>query len=231
MVGNGSSHQVSGRPSPAVYRRRRIVVGILALLVAVGLVAGIVTAANALRGAGAAASSTGTEAAAPGADNTQPDTNQTPDATPAPDATASKPPSAAPSPSTAAPALCPAASIGVSATPDALSYAAGTEPVLTMTVTNTGTELCSVNVGTSQMEFIVTSGQDRIFSSMDCQQDSEDLLKTIKPNGVETAKLSWDRLRSARGCADVPDSTNPGTYMFTARLGEISSEGTAFELE
>ena len=242
MVGNGSSNTpsgiTSGRPSPAVYRRRRIVAGVLALLVVIGLVVGIVTAVNALRGDGAAASET--EATIPGPDSTAPAMEAgaaAPAATAAPAASkpaASKPASGeapAEEPAPDAPKLCPGASVQVAATTDATSYPAGVSPMLTMTITNSGTEACDVNVGTSQMEFLVTSGSDRIFSSVDCMQASQDLIRTIEPNSVETAKFGWERLRSAPGCTQVPSNPNPGTYMFTARLGEISSEPVVFELE
>ncbi len=198
------------------------------LLVLIGLVAGISAAVNMLRGDdSASATETTEEATLPGPDSQQP--GAAPAGTAAPTAPAASP--AATASATAAPALCPPASVGVSATTDALSYTAGVAPMLTMTVTNTGAEACDVNVGTSQMEFIITSGSDRIFSSADCQQAGEDLFKTIKPNTVETAKFSWDRQRSAPGCSEVASNPNPGTYSFTARLGNISSERTTFELE
>ncbi|MBO0909293.1 MULTISPECIES: hypothetical protein [Arthrobacter] len=228
MVGNETSNRAPERPSAAVYRRRRIVAGILVLLVLIGLVAGISAAVNMLRGDdSASATETTEEATLPGPDSQQP--GAAPAGTAAPTAPAASP--AATASATAAPALCPPASVGVSATTDALSYTAGVAPMLTMTVTNTGAEACDVNVGTSQMEFIITSGSDRIFSSADCQQAGEDLFKTIKPNTVETAKFSWDRQRSAPGCSEVASNPNPGTYSFTARLGNISSERTTFELE
>ncbi|WP_104159950.1 hypothetical protein [Arthrobacter sp. ZGTC212] len=228
MVGNETSNRALERPSAAVYRRRRIVAGILVLLVLMGLVAGISAAVNMLRGDdSASATETTEEATLPGPDSQQP--GAAPAGTAAPTAPAASP--AATASATAAPALCPPASVGVSATTDALSYTAGVAPMLTMTVTNTGAEACDVNVGTSQMEFIITSGSDRIFSSADCQQAGEDLFKTIKPNTVETAKFSWDRQRSAPGCSEVASNPNPGTYSFTARLGNISSERTTFELE
>ena len=198
------------------------------LLVLIGLVAGISAVVNTLRGDdSASATQTTEEATLPGPDSQQP--GAAPAGTAAPTAPAASP--AATASATAAPALCPPASVGVSATTDALSYTAGVAPMLTMTVTNTGAEACDVNVGTSQMEFIITSGSDRIFSSADCQQAGEDLFKTIKPNTVETAKFSWDRQRSAPGCSEVASNPNPGTYSFTARLGNISSERTTFELE
>ena len=248
MVGNGSSNTASGetapgsstagnraagRPSAAVYRRRRIVAGVLALLVVIGLVAGITAVANMLRGDEPAAADT-TEATIPGPGD-EPGGADAPPADPAggkpakPGASASPAPDASASPGAAK--ACPADVVQVSATTDALSYSAGTNPMLTMTVTNNGAEPCEVNVGTSQMEFMITSGSDRIFSSVDCMQASEDLMMVLKPKTVETAKFSWERQRSAPGCAEVPSNPNPGTYMFTARLGGNTSGSTVFDLE
>jgi hypothetical protein len=208
------------------------VAGVLALLVVIGLVVGITAVVNQLRGDDAAASDT-SEATIPGP-------GDTPGAAdPAADSAAEQPAtpdaSEAPAPDATAPAgaakACPTDAVQVSATTDALSYSAGTNPMLTMTVTNNGAEPCEVNVGTSQMEFMVTSGSDRIFSSVDCMQDSQDLMMVIEPKTVETAKFSWDRKRSAPGCAEVSSNPNPGTYMFTARLGGTTSESTRFDLE
>ncbi len=55
---------------------------------------------------------------------------------------------------------------------DKPAYAAGENPLLTLKVTNGNRVPCEVNIGTSQMEFLVTSGSDRIFSSTDCQADA-----------------------------------------------------------
>ncbi len=127
--------------------------------------------------------------------------------------------------------LCPAGSVAVAAATDAEVYPAGATPVLTLTVTNTGSTACEINVGTSQMEFSVVSGSDRIFSSLDCQDGSRDLFKKVEPGATETANFPWNRNRSAPGCSAVASNPNPGYYMFTARLGEISSEQAVFQLE
>ena len=77
-----------------------------------------------------------------------------------------------------------------------------------MKVTNGGTVPCEVNVGTSQMEFLVTSGADRIFSSKDCQSASEDLIKTIAPGASETANFPWHATGRVEGCQAV--AAKPG---------------------
>ena len=211
------------RPSPAVYRRRRLVAGVLALLVLVGLGFAVAGAVRAFSGdAEAAVEST----------------------VPVPSLTAPAPPEdkdggkedpaakgAAPEPEEKPDSLCPAGSVKVAAATDAEVYPAGASPVLTLTVTNTGESACEINVGTSQMEFLVASGSDRIFSSVDCQDGAQDYLKKVEPGASETANFPWNRNRSAPGCAAVASNPNPGYYVFTARLGEITSEKAVFQLE
>ena len=91
---------------------------------------------------------------------------------------------------------------------------------------------CEVNIGTSQMEFLVTSGADRIFSSKDCQAKSEDLVKTIAPGASETANFPWARNRTLEGCSPVEAKPGAGGayYIFTAKLGSRASPKAVFQL-
>ena len=154
-----------------------------------------------------------------------------------PTAAAPSPPSSAAPKADAQPSvkaeegMCPAAAVKVAASTDSEVYAAGSNPLLTLSVTNTGSEPCKINVGTTQMEFVVTSGSDRIFSSADCQDGGKDLLKEFEPGATETANFTWERLRSAPGCTAVSSNPNPGWYVFTARLGEAASEKAVFQLD
>ncbi len=104
--------------------------------------------------------------------------------------------------------------------------------MLTLKVTNGGTMPCEINIGTSQMEFLVTSGPDRIFSSRDCQAVSEDLLKVIAPGASETANFPWPRNRSVEGCQPVESKPGGGGayYIFTAKLGSRASPKAVFQL-
>ena len=104
--------------------------------------------------------------------------------------------------------------------------------MLTLKVTNGGAVPCEVNIGTSQMEFLVTSGSDRIFSSKDCQASSEDLVKVIAPGASETANFPWNRNRSAEGCKAVAAAPGGGGayYIFTAKLGSRASPKAVFQL-
>jgi hypothetical protein len=206
------------KPSPAVYRRRRLFLG-AALLLVIALVVGGFSLAGAFSGKSEQASSTD----------------------PAAGATASADPSSQASPSSSAPAPTPTPSptptcnqnlVTVSASTDKAAYGPEENPMLTLKVTNGGTMPCEVNIGTSQMEFLVTSGADRIFSSKDCQAKSEDLVKTIAPGASETANFPWSRNRTLEGCQAVEAKPGGGGayYIFTAKLGSKASPKAVFQL-
>ena len=201
-----------------MYRRRRLFLG-AALLLVIALVVGGFSLAGAFSGKSEQASSTD----------------------PAAGATASADPSSQASPSSSAPAPTPTPSptptcnqnlVTVSASTDKAAYGPEENPMLTLKVTNGGTMPCEVNIGTSQMEFLVTSGADRIFSSKDCQAKSEDLVKTIAPGASETANFPWSRNRTLEGCQAVEAKPGGGGayYIFTAKLGSKASPKAVFQL-
>lgn len=142
-------------------------------------------------------------------------------------------PSSAPVAAAATPSATPVCDLNlvtVTASTDQAVYAAGQNPLLSMKITNGGAAPCQVNVGTSQMEFLVMSGDDRIFSSKDCQAKSEDLVKQIDPGKSEMANFSWQRNRTSEGCGVVSAKPANGTYTFKATLGNKVSTKAIFQL-
>lgn len=220
MAVKGSSRT---QPSKAVYRRRRLFLFLVLAAVLGGLVWGGFALAGALAGDKDASASEPFQSAPDSSPPASPEAGA-PESSPKPEPDAS---GKAEEPD----ASCPAAAVKVAAATDAPAYAAGTNPLLTLSVTNTGTEPCEINVGTNQMEFIVTSGSDRIFSSADCQDGGADLMKEFAAGATEKANFTWERLRSAPGCGPVASNPNPGWYVFTARLGEVTSEKAVFQLD
>ncbi|MEV4989139.1 hypothetical protein [Pseudarthrobacter sp. LMD1-1-1.1] len=220
--GTASGSSSVRKPSAAVYRRRRMVVG-GALLLVIALVAGGFALAAAFTGGSQKASST-----QPSSTETASNPAASPSAAPTPSAA----PSATPSPTAPATPTCNQNLVTVSAATDKPAYGPGENPLLTLKVTNGGTVPCEVNIGTSQMEFLVTSGSDRIFSSKDCQASSEDLVKVIAPGASETANFPWSRNRSADGCKAVAAAPGGGGayYIFTAKLGSRASPKAVFQL-
>ncbi len=125
---------------------------------------------------------------------------------------------------------CQPDDVVVQASTDAPSYGPEANPVLVMTIENTGDAACDVNVGTGEQEFVVNSGEDRIFSTKDCLAEASDLRITMEPGQTETARFTWERVRSAPGCQAVNAKPRPGTYKFTAKLGDRESGIASFEL-
>jgi hypothetical protein len=161
--------------------------------------------------------------ARPGAENTG---NETPT------------PSSAPT-NTAPPAeegeACNPAVIQLEPITDATSYASGVQPMISMSITNTGSVACTLDVGTAAQAYFIVSGSDPIWNSRDCQQGGDSLERLLEPNTpLTTTPFPWDRTRSA------PDTCGTGrpeviaggaTYRLSVTLGEIeSAEDTPFIL-
>lgn len=211
------------RQSPAVYRRRRLAAGLLALLV-IGLVVWLVAAPpwrsvpTAQTTPDSAAPST---AAAPSSAASTPSTSSSPV------------PSATPTQSAATgPVECSAADLTVEALSDKSEYGQGENPQLSIRLTNTSANPCTLNVGTSAQSFTVTSGTDVWWRSTDCQSEPSDLEVTLAAGQVVTsaAPLTWDRTRSSVSTCDAERPYAPtggATYHLSVSIGGIPSTGTA----
>lgn len=200
-MSNGSG----GKPAAGIYRRRRIAVAVIALAIVGLLVWGGVALAGIL---GASAPAENPAKAVPSS-SPSPNESATPD-------TGDK---------------CSADEVKITASTDASSYPTDKQPVLILGIENSSERECELNVGTTQQEFLITSGNDRIFSTLDCLTSGEDVEMKMKPGQKESARFTWSRQRSAPGCKSVNVKPRPGTYKFTAALGENNSEPVTFRLD
>ncbi len=177
------------RQSPAVYRRRRLAAGLLALLV-IGSSCGSWRAPVACRSHRETTSDPAASTPSAAAATTAPAASETPSAAP----------SASPTPTApAGPVECTAADISVAALSDKSEYGQGENPQLSIKLTNTSANPCTMNVGTSAQSFTVTSGSDVWWRSTDCQAEPSDMEVTLAAGQVVTssAPLTWDRTRSS----------------------------------
>ena len=205
------------RPSPAVYRRRRLAAVLLALVV-IGLFVWLV-AAPPWR-ATPAAESTPAPSAPASTDAPSPPA-PTPDAAPSP----------TPEQTSDGPAECTAADVRVEALSDQAEYPQGENPRLSIRLTNTGSSDCLLNVGTSAQSFTVTSGSDVWWRSTDCQTEPSDMEVVLSAGQEVTsaAPLTWDRTRSSVDTCDGERPFAPGggaTYHLSVAIGGIPSSGT-----
>jgi hypothetical protein len=225
--GQGFGDGRTGRLAPEVYRRRRIVAAVVAGLLVVLLAVGIVTAVTSVLGPEEPGTAGEPEAAAPAATATE---EPFADFTPRPDGSTAPTASAAPTP-TAEPVEECGSALAVTASTDRQSYPPDVQPVLRLTLENTGEDPCRVNAGTSQMVYEVVSGRDTVFDSRHCQAEPQDREVTLDPGEEVWAELTWDLRRSLEGCAEPGEEAQPGHYRLVVSLGERTSEPVRFVLE
>jgi hypothetical protein len=199
-----------GPQSSKVYWRRRLLVGLGALAVIVIIV--LIVARP-----GASASG---KIPAPGSTTS----------TPA-DATAGKAAGTGKAAAGKAGDACAPAKITLEPLVDASSYAADVDPKVAMKITNTGTGSCTINLGSTQQELIITSGTETIWDSKDCQTGGVDA-PTVMTAGqsLTTQSIPWDRTRSSTTTCDSsrPAVTAGGaSYHLEVKLGSITSKNTA----
>lgn len=215
------------RPTPAVYRRRRLGVLLIVLLV----VGGVVGAAlwQPWQGWFSQVQETATPASPP---PTAP-TDQVSE--PAETAVAS---SEVPQPDPATSAApeevvaCTADQVQVQASTDKDVYAAGELPQLTLVLTNVSARDCILDVGTAAQVFTISSGSDVWWRSTDCQQDPTNQEATLLA-GQETRSqvpVVWDRTRSSVSTCDSADRpaapAGGSSYHLAVTLGGIESART-----
>ncbi|MGV1034413.1 MAG: hypothetical protein ACOYBP_04245 [Microbacteriaceae bacterium] len=127
---------------------------------------------------------------------------------------------------------CTKSQVKVSAMTDSDSYAAGQYPQLTVSVENTGDSACSLNVGTSQQVFTITSGSEIYWLSTDCQNEASDYQLVLQPKTPVTSEpIQWDRTRSNPGTCTLttrdPVPAEGATYHLTASIDGIPSSSSA----
>lgn len=190
-------------PQPAsVYWRRRLVL-LFGLIAVIAVVVLIVVRPGAATGDGAAPGGTGAGGSG--------ETSSTGDGSGAGDS-------------------CDPDQVTLGAVTDATTYGPEQQPLLSMSITNSGSTPCRFDVGTAGMEYVITSGSDRIWSSKDCQSDPVNDVRELEPGvTLTTAPIPWDRTRSSVDtCAGERPGAGAGgaSYHLRVSLGEAEAADT-----
>jgi hypothetical protein len=123
--------------------------------------------------------------------------------------------------------LCDPSVIVLEPITDADSYPAGVQPMLSMSITNTGAAACTFDVGTGAQLYSIVSGADPIWNSKDCQQAPTSTPQILEPGKtLSTTPFPWDRTRSsASTCTSErpPVVAGGATYRLSVSLGEVES--------
>ncbi|MBS3181821.1 hypothetical protein [Leucobacter manosquensis] len=128
-------------------------------------------------------------------------------------------------------AACSAGQFSVTPATDKGDYAAGELPQLSLSVENTGEEPCSADLGSANLQFVIVSGDDEVWRSVDCQENAEHLAVILEPGKpLDTEAIPWDRTRSSPETCDIsrdPVAAGGASYHLRATAAGTQGTGTA----
>ncbi|MBT2502377.1 hypothetical protein [Curtobacterium sp. ISL-83] len=114
---------------------------------------------------------------------------------------------------------------------DKTRYGPTEDPKVAMSIKNTGTSACHMDLGSSQQVLTISSGQEQYWSSKDCQTGGTHQDVTIKAGQtLTTPAIAWDRTRSSTSTCESsrPAVTGGGaSYHLQVAVGSISSKASA----
>lgn len=106
-------------------------------------------------------------------------------------------------------------------------YKKGEKPQLFLAVKNVSGLPCRVDLGTGALSFTIKSGNDRIWSSDDCQPKGTKDIRLLKPGQALEARSIWNGTRSTPGCPKGAPKAQPGTYVVEGRAGNAAPQRRA----
>lgn len=133
-------------------------------------------------------------------------------------------------PVTTEPVDCAESAILVEATTDASTYAVGSEPVLSLVITNVGDVACLRDIGPKANELEIKSGGYHVWSSDDCSASQRSKIETLEPGQKVASSISWDGKLSQKGCPKQNKAAKAGRYEVIGRNVDAVSDPTPFAL-
>ncbi|MDN4475227.1 hypothetical protein QQX09_05055 [Demequina sp. SYSU T00192] len=206
----GLREPVGDHPSEVYWRRRIVLLVALAVIVAVGWL--IVSAL----------SSDGAEPSEPAAASS-PETSTSP--------TSSVSPST--EPTSADVEACAKDAISVSVAPNPANVPAGKQPKFAVTIEQTGDVPCLLDTTGKNTKLVITSGDERIWSSNDCPAEEPLIGKEwlLASGDSKEVQAAWPRIRSAEGCATTGDAMGEGWYWAEVTVAGVKADRVQFHLQ
>lgn len=123
----------------------------------------------------------------------------------------------------AGPAPCAKKDLAVALRADQNLYSGKDKPRLFIGVRNTGNQPCLVNLGSKALTLTVVSGEDRIWSSDDCQGKGTEDIRLLKPRQTLWARSVWSMVRSEPGCPKGMVEARPGYYVLDGSANGVDA--------
>jgi hypothetical protein len=126
---------------------------------------------------------------------------------------------------------CAPGVVTVAAITDAGDYIAGQQPLLSLSVTNTGTTACTFAVGADVQKYTITSGTEQIWTSTDCQAAATPESRVLEPGvALATTPFAWDRTRSDPAACEsterAPVTGGGASYHLAVTINGVESAET-----
>lgn len=103
--------------------------------------------------------------------------------------------------------------------------------IFTMSIKNVSDSACDRNVGTKPNTVLVESGGERVWSSDDCAAAGQDDIKSINPGDAYQLTARWDQKLSEVGCPANTAEAIPGSYDVTGINDQVKSTPFRFVIE
>ena len=226
MSQNNNSHP--GRLPASVYRRRRITVLGLSVVVLALFTVGIVLLAQGLTkntagpgepqvqaGSGGEQGQDGSQGGAGESDGYDGAGGES--AEPGPDEASGK---------------CPTEAVEISAKTDKPSYKPNSVIKLELGVTNKHNASCAIDVGPQKQTFTVKKDKDTVWSSAFCVSGKQkDQTQVFVAGANKKSVLPWDMIPTDDKCNRTKDTLDPGEYTLVTKLGDVESQPAKFVVE
>ena len=217
----GVVHPV-GPEEPVVYWRRRLLLGLAALVT-------LIVIFNSLSGGTDPVATAASGSPASTAVVESPEPTSTPSVSVSPNPTALQP-TTQPTVPVVAEGECSDADTSIRVVIDRETTAVGEGIHINMIVKNISTTTCKRDVGSGANEVTVISGPALIWSTDDCNPNTDKDLVELAPGQEWNVKVVWIGKQTAKGCK-VRNMAEPGAYWAHGRNASLNSDGVRFVVQ
>lgn len=127
---------------------------------------------------------------------------------------------------------CPTEAVEVSAKTDKPSYKPNSVIKLELGVTNKHKASCAIDVGPQQQTFTVKKDKATVWSSAFCVSGKQKEQTQVFVSGAKKKSvLPWDMIPTDDKCNRTKDTLDPGEYTLVTKLGDIESQPAKFVVE
>jgi hypothetical protein len=107
---------------------------------------------------------------------------------------------------------------------------AGEPSRLTLRISSSSSQACSLAIDTEHLLVSITSGHDDVWDSTRCEDEIPARELALQPRWSALVELTWSGLYSGRHCASDSTAAEPGSYTVEAAVLEGEPTEAEFEL-